>query len=56
MSLGHLKGEGSGPGWPLASENYVTLCMCGRGACMAGAVHGRGACMAGGHAWGVGCA
>ena len=26
MSPGHLKGEGSGPGWPLASENYVTLC------------------------------
>ena len=26
MSPGHLKWEGSGPGWPLASENYVTLC------------------------------
>ena len=67
MSPGHLKEEGSGPGWPLASENYVTLCgghvWLLRGVCMVapgGCMVALGACMValggawllpGGHAW-----
>ena len=31
------------------------VCVCDRGACMAGGMHGRGVCMAGGHVW-QGCA